>query len=83
MISVSIGGSNGTSPKTLAPQVVPPGFNAANSAFIKEGLKIPVIVADRIVDPYIAEDIVSSGSADLVALGRSSLVDPEFPMVQS
>lgn len=79
VISVSIGGANGTSPKTLAPQAVPPGFNAANSAFIKEELNIPVIVAGRIVDPFVAEDIVSSGSADLIALGRSSLADPEFP----
>lgn len=79
VISVSIGGANGTSPKTLAPQAIQPGFNAVNSAFIKEGLKIPVIVAGRIVDPYIAEDIVSSGAADMVALGRSSLADPEFP----
>lgn len=78
-ISVSIGGAHGTSPKTLAPQAIPPGFNATNSAFIKEGLNIPVIVAGRIVDPYIAEDIVSSGSADIVALGRTSLADPEFP----
>lgn len=79
VISVSIGGSNGTSPKTLAPQYFRPGFNADSSAFIKEGLNIPVIVAGRIVDPYIAEDIVSSGAADIVALGRSSLADPEFP----
>lgn len=79
VISVSIGGAYGTSYKTLAPQAVPPGFNAVNSAFIKERLQIPVIVTGRIVDPYIAEDIIASGSADLVSLGRPSLADPEFP----
>lgn len=79
VISVSIGGAYGTSYKTLAPQAIPPGFNASNSAFIKEVLNIPVIVTGRIVDPYIAEDIISSGSADIVSLGRPSLADPEFP----
>lgn len=79
VISVSTGGSYGTSQKTIAPQAIPPGFNAVHSAFIKEELNIPVIVTGRIVDPYIAEDIVSTGAADLVALGRPSLADPEFP----
>ncbi len=79
VISISIGGAYGTSYKTLAPQAIPTGFNAVNSAFIKEMLKIPVIVTGRIVDPYIAEDIIVSGSADIVSLGRPSLADPEFP----
>lgn len=78
-INISIGGAYGTSYKTLAPQAIPPGFNASNSAFIKEILNVPVIVTGRIVDPYIAEDIISSGSADLISLGRPSLADPEFP----
>ncbi len=42
-------------------------------------LQIPVIVTGRIVDPYIAEDIIAPGSADIVSLGRPSLADPEFP----
>ncbi|HOV26351.1 MAG TPA: NAD(P)/FAD-dependent oxidoreductase [Pseudobacteroides sp.] len=79
VINVSIGGAYGTSYKTLAPQAIPPGFNAVNSAFIKEMLQVPVIVTGRIVDPYIAEDIIASGSADMVSLGRPSLADPEFP----
>jgi 2,4-dienoyl-CoA reductase-like NADH-dependent reductase (Old Yellow Enzyme family)/thioredoxin reductase len=78
VISVSIGGY-GVGQKTLAPQAVMPGYNVANAAYIKEVLQVPVIVAGRINDPYLAEDIVASGSADLLALGRTSLADPEFP----
>jgi 2,4-dienoyl-CoA reductase-like NADH-dependent reductase (Old Yellow Enzyme family)/thioredoxin reductase len=78
VISVSYGGY-GVGQKTLAPQAVAPGYNAENSAYIKEVLSVPVIVAGRINDPYLAEDIVASGSADLLALGRTSLADPEFP----
>lgn len=78
VISVSIGGY-GVAQNTLAPQAVLPGYNVANAAYIKEVLTVPVIVAGRINDPYLAEDIVASGSADLLALGRTSLADPEFP----
>lgn len=77
-INVSYGGY-GVNQKTLAPQAIEPGYNADNAAYIKKILNVPVIVAGRINDPYIAEEIIASGSADLVALGRSSLADPEFP----
>jgi NADPH-dependent 2,4-dienoyl-CoA reductase/sulfur reductase-like enzyme len=33
----------------------------------------------RINDPFIAEDALRSDKADMVALGRASLADPEFP----
>lgn len=78
VISISIGGY-GVAQYTLAPQAVMPGFNAGNAAYIKKALTVPVIVAGRINDPYLAEDIIASGSADLLALGRTSLADPEFP----
>lgn len=78
VISVSFGGY-GVGQKTLAPQAVSPGYNVENAGYIKDVLEIPVIVAGRINDPYLAEDIVASGAADMVALGRTSLADPEFP----
>lgn len=78
VISVSTGGY-GFGQNTLAPQAIQPGYNSENSAFIKEVLDIPVIVAGRINDPHVAEDIVASNGADIVALGRTSLADPEFP----
>jgi 2,4-dienoyl-CoA reductase-like NADH-dependent reductase (Old Yellow Enzyme family) len=33
-----------------------------------------------IVDPHQAEDIITSGSADLVAIGREALFDPYWPL---
>jgi len=38
-----------------------------------------VFVVGRVVDPVDAEAIVSSGQADMVALARASIADPEFP----
>ena len=46
---------------------------------VKKSVKIPVITAGRINDPYIANELVSSGRADMVSIGRQSLTDPHFP----
>lgn len=63
---------------TSAPPAMEPGFNAAAAATIKQAVSVPVIVVGRVVIPAVAEDIISSGKADLVAIGRASLADPEF-----
>lgn len=56
-----------------------PGFNISNVKKVKEALNIPVICVGRINDPALALSIVRSNSADLVALGRQSISDPDFP----
>ena len=45
----------------------------------KSFVKIPVITVGRIQDPNMVEDILTSGKADFVAMGRTSLVDPHWP----
>jgi 2,4-dienoyl-CoA reductase-like NADH-dependent reductase (Old Yellow Enzyme family)/thioredoxin reductase len=46
---------------------------------IKNALNIPVMTVGRINDPLIADDIIKSGKADLVCMGRGLLADPEMP----
>lgn len=41
-------------------------------------VQIPLIAANRINTPDVAEDIVARGDADLVSLARPFLADPEF-----
>ena len=57
----------------------PRGFNADLAAAIKKEVKIPVSVAGRINDPYLAEEILREGKADFVDLGRTLIADPELP----
>jgi NADH:flavin oxidoreductases, Old Yellow Enzyme family len=64
---------------TIVPAAVEPGYNIDAAAEIRKSVGIPVIGVGRINDPNLAEDIISTGKADLVALGRESLADPEFP----
>jgi len=46
---------------------------------IKNAVSVPVITAGRIHRPEIAESILESGKADLVALARQLICDPEWP----
>ena len=46
---------------------------------IKEVVSIPVIAVNKITTPFIAESVLKQGIADLVAIGRGSMADPEFP----
>lgn len=69
----------GSVPGAIAPAAVPAGFNVYAAEEIKKSVSIPVIAVGRINDPLLAEDILETGKADLVALGRESLTDPELP----
>lgn len=49
------------------------------AAQIKSAVSIPVIAVGKITDPFVAEQILREGKADLVALGRPLLADPQYP----
>ncbi len=56
----------------------PHGYNAPLSARIKEYVGIPVGVVGGINSPELAEQLIASGKADYVVLGRQMIADPEF-----
>ena len=58
---------------------LPKGVFAHLAAQIKSVLTIPVITANRINDPLVAEKILADGQADLVGMGRPLLADPSLP----
>ncbi|GAA2357614.1 FAD-dependent oxidoreductase [Dactylosporangium salmoneum] len=45
---------------------------------IKPAVSIPVIASGSLVTPEIADEILASGSADFVSLGRAMLADPDW-----
>lgn len=45
---------------------------------IKQAVSIPVMASNRINTPGVAEEILSSGSADLISMARPLLADPDF-----
>ncbi|MEW6262717.1 MAG: FAD-dependent oxidoreductase [Thermodesulfobacteriota bacterium] len=62
-------------PPTGSPQAV----NAGLAAEIKKTVKVPVICVGRISEPWAAEQVLETGQADLVCLGRALLADPDWP----
>ena len=51
---------------------------ADDAAKVKKNISIPVIAVGRIVDVEQAREIVESGKADMVAMGRALLADSEL-----
>ncbi|MGV8057348.1 MAG: FAD-dependent oxidoreductase [Smithellaceae bacterium] len=66
-------------PVTIPCLYSPPGLNVEFAGQIKETLRIPVCVAGRIHNAQLAEQILREGKADLIAMARPLLVDPELP----
>ncbi len=62
----------------IAPMYFPLGAFVHVAAAIKEVVSIPVMAVGRINDPQQAEEIIASGYADMVAMNRAIIADPEF-----
>ncbi len=56
------------------------GINSDASCAVKKAVNIPVIAAGRIKSPLVAEHILAQGKADMVAIGRQLICDPEWPI---
>jgi len=77
-IHVSVG-VYATAHTILPPSAVPHGWIVDFAEEVKKVVSIPVITVGRINDPMVAEAALASGKADLVAMGRASLADPQLP----
>jgi 2,4-dienoyl-CoA reductase-like NADH-dependent reductase (Old Yellow Enzyme family)/thioredoxin reductase len=71
-----------SSPPQYSPSpsmAIPRGCYVHLAEKVKRVVNIPVITVGRINDPLLAEDILQEGKADLVAMGRALIADPELP----
>ena len=60
------------------PMAVPAAFVADDAERLKRSVGKPVLVAGRINQPQVAEEILSSGKADMIGIVRALIADPEF-----
>jgi 2,4-dienoyl-CoA reductase (NADPH2) len=68
--------------ETRVPQitmVVPRGAFSYLARGVKEVVTIPVISSNRYSDPVLAERMLRDGAADLIAMGRPLIADPDLP----
>jgi 2,4-dienoyl-CoA reductase-like NADH-dependent reductase (Old Yellow Enzyme family)/thioredoxin reductase len=57
----------------------PRGLNVRLASALKKRVDIPVAVVGNITEPAMAEEIIAGGHADLVAMCRGLIADPEWP----
>ncbi len=55
------------------------GENVCYAAEIKKHVKTPVVTVGALSDPDAMEEILASGQADILALGRGLIADPYLP----
>ncbi|MGO9995392.1 MAG: FAD-dependent oxidoreductase [Steroidobacteraceae bacterium] len=73
--SASLGGAIHIAP----PMSSSPSYVAPYAASVKQRVDIPVFVAGRINQPQDAEAILVAGQADVCAMTRALICDPELP----
>ncbi|MDP6100257.1 MAG: FAD-dependent oxidoreductase [Dehalococcoidia bacterium] len=78
---ISVSAGNGMARQWSTQSVLSPkGCLVPLAQEIKDAITIPVMVAGRINDPGLAEEILDKGQADLIAVGRGLLSDPDLPV---
>ncbi len=76
LIDCSSGGIIGPSGRALTP--TSPGYLVPYARAIRSAASIATMAVGLIIEPRQANEIIASGSADLVAMGRQLLEDPNF-----
>lgn len=73
-------GVYGSKLTVTAPMYHPPGYMVHLAQAVKQVVKkTTVTVSGRLSDPDFAEQVLSDGKADFIAMGRGLLADPDLP----
>ena len=84
IIHVSVGAIERFGAETLSRTQVsifyPPGVNVECAAEVKKHVKKSLVgTVGGLSDPYLMEQILASGKADIIYMGRGLVCDPDFP----
>lgn len=60
------------------PMDLPQGYNLGDIAKIKQATTVPVMALNRILSHEMGEEILATGQADLLGVGRAMLADPDW-----
>lgn len=73
-------GVYGCLPPTGHPHGTPFAIFSHLAEKVKAAVRVPVITVGRITKPTLAEELLRAGKADLVAVGRAHIADPEWAL---
>jgi 2,4-dienoyl-CoA reductase-like NADH-dependent reductase (Old Yellow Enzyme family)/thioredoxin reductase len=77
---VQVSAGNDATPEWICqPMFMEKACLTDSAEMIKKALDVPVMAVGRINDPFIADEIIGKGKADLVCIGRGLLADPDMP----
>ncbi|QWT24402.1 NADH:flavin oxidoreductase/NADH oxidase [Subtercola sp. PAMC28395] len=84
LIDCSSGGMGATAASPLEPGAgikLEPGYQVPLARAVRLRADIATMAVGLIVNAQQADDVISSGSADLVAMGRELLLSPNWPLI--
>ena len=79
LLHVSTGSMENSYSHTHPPMYAPRGCNVHYAAEIKKHVRVPVATIGALMDPAQMEQIIASGQADVVAMARALICDPQLP----
>jgi len=77
LVDCSSGGVNGPSGKAFEKPA--PGYLVPYARAVREGAGIATMAVGLIIEPDQANRVIENADADLVAMGRQLLAEPNFP----
>ncbi|MEZ5923304.1 MAG: FAD-dependent oxidoreductase [Hyphomicrobiaceae bacterium] len=69
----------GGSVHVVPPMEIPHAYVAPKAGTLRAAVGLPVLVAGRINQPQIAEQVLTAGQADMCGMTRALISDPEMP----
>ena len=79
LLQVSTGAHHGSFDKTHPSMFMPRGVNVPLAAELKKHVSLPISTIGALNEPQMLEEIIASGWADAVVMGRALLADPYLP----
>lgn len=64
--------------RVFPPMAIDQGYATSYATTIRQQVSKPVIAGGRVNQPHMAEQLIADGSADLCAMVRPMIADPEF-----
>lgn len=64
--------------RSIEPMAYPQGWRTHMAGAVREVARVPVIAVGVIREPGVAEGVLARGEADLVAIGRGLIADPDW-----
>jgi 2,4-dienoyl-CoA reductase-like NADH-dependent reductase (Old Yellow Enzyme family)/thioredoxin reductase len=65
-------------PLMIQPTYLPHMYNVHYAEQFKKALKVPIVTVGSVTDMEMADQIIAGGKADMVAMARAILADPEI-----